>query len=217
MSALPGPRPTVALPPALPGFEQLQRFWEPKSGCWTARLLPGEYYVTRSNEAIMTVLGSCISACVRDPDRGIGGMNHFMLPEESGAGHNAWLDPKAGLATRYGSYAMESLLNQLLRTGASRSRLELKIFGGGKILSSMTVIGQRNIDFMLGYARLEGLKLSAQDVGGTQPRKIVYYPADGKVMVRRLASVSHNLADRERNYMHSLHGQQDGGEVELFE
>jgi len=217
MSALPGLRPAIAMPPALPGFEQLQRFWEPRSGLWTARLMPGEYYVTRSNEAIMTVLGSCISACVRDPDRGIGGMNHFMLPEESGGGENSWLDPKAGLATRYGSYAMESLLNQLLRTGASRSRLEVKIFGGGKILSSMTDIGERNIAFMLEYARLEGLKVSAQDVGGTQPRKIMYYPSDGKVLVRRLSSVSHNLADRERSYMHSLHGQQDGGEVELFQ
>ena len=217
MSVLPGLRPTVAMPPPLPGFEQLQRFWDPKSSLWTARLMPGEYYVTRSNEAITTVLGSCISACVRDPDRGIGGMNHFMLPEESGGGDNSWLDPKMGLATRYGSYAMESLLNQLLKTGASRNRLEVKIFGGGKILSSMTDIGERNINFMLSYARMEGLKVSAQDVGGIQPRKIVYYPADGKVLVRRLSSVSHNLADRERSYMHSLHGQQDGGEVELFQ
>ena len=217
MAGLLNPTPTVALTPALAGFEQLHRFWEPRTGHWTARLLPGEYYVTRANEAILTVLGSCISACVRDPQLGIGGMNHFMLPEEAGDRNNSWLDPKLGLATRYGSYAMESLLNQLLKLGASRSRLEVKIFGGGRILSSMTDIGQRNIDFVLEYARLEGLRLSAQDVGGMQPRKIVYYPADGKVRVRRLNSVSHNIADRERDYMHKLHGQNDGGEVELFQ
>ena len=217
MSALPGFAPTVAMTPAVPGFEQLHRFWEPRSGHWTARLLPGEYYVTRSDEAILTVLGSCISACVRDPVLGIGGMNHFMLPEEAAKGDNSWLDPKLGLATRYGSYAMESLLNQLLKLGAVRSRLELKVFGGGRILSTMTDIGRRNIEFVLEYIRLEGLRVSAQDVGGTQPRKIVYYPADGRVRVRRLKSVSHNIADRERDYMHSLHGQDDGGEVELFQ
>src|SRR6516162_7438729 len=93
-------------PPRMPGFELVQRFWEPDTRRWTTKILPGEYYVTASDEAITTVLGSCISACIRDPIRGVGGMNHFMLPEETGTG-NSWLDPAVGLATRYGSYAME--------------------------------------------------------------------------------------------------------------
>src|ERR671930_2339383 len=89
-------------PPVLPGFEQIQRFWEPDTQRWTVKILPGEYYVTRSDEAITTVLGSCISACIRDPVANVGGMNHFMLPEDNSSGDgNRWLDPVAGLATRY--------------------------------------------------------------------------------------------------------------------
>src|SRR3954469_13199219 len=127
MSALPdgaafAPRPTE--PPVLPGFEQIQRFWEPDTQRWTVKILPGEYYVTRSDEAVSTVLGSCISACIRDPDINVGGINPFMLPENSAggaaSGADRWLDPENGLATRYGSHAMESLINELLKLGANR-------------------------------------------------------------------------------------------------
>src|SRR3954447_6923775 len=107
-------------PPVLPGFEQIQRFWEPDTQRWTVKILPGEYYVTRSDEAITTVLGSCISACIRDPLMRVGGMNHFMLPED-----NSQQDrPPVGLATRYGSNAMESLINDVLKLGGLRERLE---------------------------------------------------------------------------------------------
>ena len=134
-------------PESLPGFEQLQRFWEPDTQRWTVKILPGEYYVTRNDEAITTVLGSCVSACIRDPLAQVGGMNHFMLPEDNSvreAGGRA-LDRQA---TRYGSYAMESLINDLLKLGAARERLEIKLFGGGRMLASMTDIGARNIAFI---------------------------------------------------------------------
>ena len=94
---------TRGLPPLLPGFEHFQRFWDRENACWMVKILPGEYYVSRSDEAISTVLGSCVSACVRDPTRGLGGMNHFMLPEDATLGPNDGLDPAVGLATRYGS------------------------------------------------------------------------------------------------------------------
>jgi chemotaxis protein CheD len=205
-------------PPALRGFEHLQRFWEPETERWTAKILPGEYYVTCHDEAITTVLGSCISACVRDPSRGVGGMNHFMLPEDSASGHNSWLDPAVGLATRYGSYAMESLINDLLKLGASRNRLEIKLFGGGRILTSMTDVGARNIDFIHAFLQIEGYRIAAEDVGGTQPRKVIYFPAAGKVKVRKLRAIENrSIADREQIYMASIGKQQDGGEVELFE
>src|SRR5262245_58243890 len=111
----------------VPGFEHIQQSFDSSIGQWAAKILPGEYYVTRGDEAITTVLGSCISACIRDPISGAGGMNHFMLPEDSGGPQagNKWLDPVAGLATRYGSHAMESLINGLLKLGSRRERLEV--------------------------------------------------------------------------------------------
>ena len=204
-----------ALPPPLKGFEHLQRFWEPDTGRWTTKILPGEYYVTCNDEAITTVLGSCISACIRDRELRIGGMNHFMLPEEA---PHEWRHPQIGLATRYGSYAMESLVNDLLKHGAARERLEVKLFGGGRILTSMTDVGARNIDFIHSFVKLEGYRIAAEDVGGTQPRKIVYFPAEGRVRVRRLRAIENrSIADREQIYLASLGKQADGGAVELFD
>src|SRR5262245_50800724 len=179
IATLPQRRPEPA--PMVRGFEQLQRFWEPDTQRWTVKILPGEYYVTRNDEAITTVLGSCVSACIRDPAAGVGGMNHFMLPED-----NAVHDPKTPgapvvLSTRYGSHAMESLINDLLKLGARRGRLQIKVFGGGRVLASMTDIGARNIEFVMSYLDLERLPIEARDVGGELPRKIIYFPVDGKV------------------------------------
>ena len=132
---------------AVKGHEHIQRTWDPQQERWCAKILPGEYYVTTGDEGITTVLGSCISACVRDPTLRVGGMNHFMLPEDTSNGTSSWLDEQAGLSTRYGSFAMESLVNDLMKLGARRERMEVKIFGGGRILSSMTDVGLRNIAF----------------------------------------------------------------------
>jgi chemotaxis protein CheD len=104
--------PAQVCPETLPGFKHIHRIWDRQNDRWAARILPGEYFVTRSDEIITTVLGSCISACIRDPGLRIGGMNHFMLPEDITRGSSAWLGPTAGLATRYGSFAMESFLQQ---------------------------------------------------------------------------------------------------------
>jgi chemotaxis protein CheD len=204
-------------PPMVRGFEQLQRFWEPDTQRWTVKILPGEYYVTRSDEAITTVLGSCISACIRDPVANVGGMNHFMLPEDN-AIRSAAVDKDAPvLSTRYGSHAMESLINDLLKLGARRGRLEIKVFGGGRVLSAMTDIGARNIDFVRSYLDLERLPIDAQDVGGEQPRKVIYFPTDGKVKVRKLRPIENRgISDREKLYMDSLRAKEDGGDIELF-
>src|SRR5580658_3064164 len=136
--------PASASPEGLPGFTDAQRFWERDTGRWTVKLLPGECYVTRHDEAIITVLGSCISACIRDPETGLGGMNHFMLPERD---ERFAINPASGFSqiNRYGCFAMESLINHLARHGAQRQRLELKVFGGGRILKPMIDIGARNI------------------------------------------------------------------------
>jgi chemotaxis protein CheD len=202
-------------PPVLPGFEQIKRFWEPDTQRWTVKILPGEYYVTRSDEAITTVLGSCISACIRDPMMRVGGMNHFMLPED-----NSIRDSRApvGLATRYGSNAMESLINDVLKLGGLRERLEIKIFGGGRVLAHMTDIGARNIEFVRNYLSTEGLRANAQDVGGGEPRKVVYYPTEGRVRVRRLRPIENRgVSDREKLYFDSIRSRHDdGGDIELF-
>jgi chemotaxis protein CheD len=202
--------------PMVPGFEQLQRFWEPDTQRWTVKILPGEYYVTRNDEAITTVLGSCISACIRDPVLRIGGMNHFMLPEDN-SGRDTMINAPVVLSTRYGSYAMESLINQLLKLGSLRERLEIKIFGGGRVLTAMTDIGARNIDFVKSYLGTERLDIVAQDVGGERPRKVVYFPTDGKARVRKLRPIENRgVSDREKIYLDSLSSKDAGGDIELF-
>jgi chemotaxis protein CheD len=205
-------------PHAVSGFDKIQRFWDPALVHWNAKILPGEYYVTRHEEAITTVLGSCISACIRDPAAKVGGMNHFMLPEDSSTGDgNRWLDPVAGLATRYGSHAMESLINELLKLGGSRSRFEIKLFGAGRILASVTDVGARNIEFVHNYLKTEGLRSIAEDLGDIFPRRIAYFPATGKVKVRRLRPLEATaIAEAERQYMTDI-GAKDGGDVELFD
>jgi chemotaxis protein CheD len=206
-------------PNMLPGFEHMQRFWDPSLEAWNVKILPGEYYVTRGDEAISTVLGSCISACVRDPLRNVGGMNHFMLPEDASNGPNNWLDPAVGLATRYGSYAMESLVNDLLKLGATRERLEIKLFGGGRVLSGMTDVGARNIEFIKSFIQLEGYRIAAEDMGGIQPRKVVYFPNSGRVKLKRLRPVeSRIISHHEQLYLASIGSKAaGGGDVELFE
>src|SRR5262244_4197476 len=184
------PRPEPS--PMLPAFAHMQRFWDPHLSHWNVKNLPGEYYVSRAEEAISTVLGSCISACVRDPIRNVGGMNHFMLPEDASSGPNNWLDPAIGLATRYGTYAMESLINDLLKLGATRERLEIKVFGGGHILSCQADVGARNIRFIRDFLQVENLRAVAEDLGDSFPRKVAYFPQSGVARVKRLPPLESN-------------------------
>lgn len=142
------------------------------------KVLPGEYFVADHDLLIMTTLGSCIAACIWDRDRGIGGMNHFMLPEGSSD------------SGRYGSYAMEVLINEILKAGGSRASLEAKVFGGGAVISGMSSInvGERNTRFVLEYLKTERIPVVSKDVLDIYPRKVCFLPASGKAMVKRLAS-----------------------------
>jgi chemotaxis protein CheD len=214
----PSNQPKTELPAATKGFEHVKRHWDPGCARWAAKILPGEYFVTRSDEAITTVLGSCIAACIRDPAVRIGGMNHFMLPENNSVGKSPWIDGPGGLATRYGSYAMESLINELMKLGARRDRFEVKLFGGGKILSSGTDVGKKNIAFAREFLKLEGFKIVAEDVGEVYPRRLVYFPATGVVMMKRLRALDVvEIARSETNYQTSLAVKPVGDDVELFE
>ncbi|MDD5249815.1 MAG: chemoreceptor glutamine deamidase CheD [Rhodocyclaceae bacterium] len=202
--------------PALPGFEHVRRHWNNTLATYAARILPGEYYVTRHDEGVSTTLGSCISACIRDRATGIGGMNHFMLPANAADGGD-WKASGLGAATRYGNYAMEHLINEIMRNGGRRENLEVKIFGGGRILEKMTDVGQRNIAFVRDYLSAEGLKVIAEDVGDIYPRMVIYFPASGRAKVKRLRSLHNNvIASQEMSYVDSIAGKPVAGEVELF-
>jgi len=206
------------LPQCLEGFEDINRYWDRNSGMATAKILPGEFYVTKTDEAITTVLGSCISACIRDVEFGIGGMNHFMLPLKSGqSAKEIYANPIAD-ATRYGNFAMEHLINEILKAGGYRRNLEVKIFGGGKVLKQMTDIGQKNIDFVKDYIYQENLNLVAENVGGNFPRKILYFPSTGVARMKRLRSIHNDtLVRREVDYYENIsHKKPDSGDVVLF-
>ncbi len=204
-------RPGIEIPPALDGFEGISRSWEPVLGTYCARILPGEFYVTPHDEVLSTVLGSCISACIRVPRLFLGGMNHFMLP----AGDNG--GTATGSEARYGTFAMECLVNELLKRGALRSELEAKIVGGGKMYDSEAGIGQGNIHFVLRYLSTEGISVIGQDVGGASPRRVQYFPRSGRLRVKKLPSVRMESIDRsERAHLEANVERRRSGGVELF-
>ena len=173
--------------------------------------------MTRHDEALTTVLGSCVSACVRDARIKVGGMNHFMLPLDSSAGTSAW-GAAASAATRYGNVAMERLINDILKLGGRREDLEVKLVGGGRVLAAMTLdIGARNIEFVREYARAEGFRVLGEDLGDVHARRVVYFPESGRIRVRKLnAGRDAELAVRERRYIEQLDAAPQDGEVELF-
>ncbi|MGH8188638.1 MAG: chemoreceptor glutamine deamidase CheD, partial [Steroidobacteraceae bacterium] len=181
-----------------------------------AKLLPGDYYVTREDEVLDTVLGSCVSACIRNPRLRIGGMNHFMLPRPSGAGNDTW-ESIDGRATRYGSASMEQLINSILRAGGTRADLEVKIFGGANVMSALSDIGTHNVTFVRDFLRQEGLSVTSEDVGDTCPRHIQYFPMSGRVRVRHLTMrQSQVVASHEQRYLHGLQQAPVAGEIDLF-
>jgi chemotaxis protein CheD len=211
------PPPDAQPLPALPQFEHISRYWDSEHQCFAARLMPGEYYVTRHAELIATVLGSCVSACIRESRLGYGGMNHFMLPLDGSQGQSVW-GSAASAATRYGNVAMERLINDILKMGGRREHLEIKLVGGGRVLAEMTTdIGARNIDFVRHYVAAEGFKVLGEDLGDVHPRRVLYFPQTGRIRVRKLsAGRDESLVARERQYLQQLDAKPAEGEVELF-
>jgi len=161
--------------------------------CQAVKVLPNEYYVTGDDLLISTVLGSCVAACIHDPIARLGGMNHFMLPEGD-------LSSPASATMRYGAHAMEVLINELLKAGAARSRLQAKVFGGGAVLANMQHmnIGERNAAFVLKYLNLESIPVAAQDLGGDFPRRVGFFPQTGQVRMRKLTTEQRVQAVAER-------------------
>lgn len=177
-----------------------------------AKILPGEYYCTEKDMLIVTVLGSCVSACIRDTVTGIGGMNHFMLPDGGE-------DGVVSASMRYGSYAMEVLINQLLKLGARRQNLEAKIFGGGNVLRAFTTtnVGEKNATFVRNYLKAEGIRVAGEDLNDIYPRKVYFFPKTGRVLVKKLNQMNnHTLVKREQNYASRIRTAPVGGDVDLF-
>jgi chemotaxis protein CheD len=161
------------------------------------KLLPNEFYTTSDDMVLVTVLGSCVAACIRDATAGIGGMNHFMLPDD---GADAML-VAASDSMRYGAYAMEVLINELIKMGGRRERFEAKVFGGAAVLAGMTTmnIGDRNSAFVRRYLATEGIRITAEDLQGSHPRKVAFLPRTGQVMVKKLrVTQSTSVAEREQ-------------------
>ena len=177
------------------------------------KVLPGEYFVYNEDLLIMTTLGSCIAACLWDRNARVGGMNHFMLPD--GGSHES-----ASGSGRYGSYAMELLINEMMKMGAHRTSLEAKVFGGGQVISGMNSmnVGERNTAFVMDYLKAERIPVVSKDVLDIYPRKVCFLPASGKAMVKRLASANHEaLAAQERAAALRAHpAANGGGSVDLF-
>jgi chemotaxis protein CheD len=188
------------------------RYFDRKFAAEAVKVLPGEYFVTATNVLMVTVLGSCVSACIRDREKGIGGMNHFMLAD---AGEASALSASA----RYGTYAMEILINHLLKMGARRNNLEAKVFGGGRVMATLSSsqVGERNARFVRTFLRTEGIPTAAEDLLDSYPRKVYFFPETGRVLVKKLLRMHNDtLIRREREYAARLAEAPVAGEIELF-
>jgi chemotaxis protein CheD len=178
------------------------------------RVLPGEYYATSRDMLLATVLGSCVTACIRDKQNGIGGMNHFMLPR----GCIDENDPSS-MPARYGIYAMEILINQVIKIGARRANLEAKVFGGGNVLPGLVEVnvGERNAEFVLNFLETESIPVVAHDLVDIYPRKVYYFPRTGKALVKKLRDLPNSaIVEREKDFGSNLSKARVSGDIELF-
>jgi chemotaxis protein CheD len=183
----------------------LRRFLNPQDGHWHVQIMQGDSYVTDNpQEVLTTILGSCIAACIRDPRSGIGGMNHFLLPEGSGEDRNA---------QRFGVNAMEILINGILSRGGERSRLEAKLFGGANVVAVLSSVGSRNAEFAKRFLNDEGIALVGGSVGGPSPRRIQFSPASGRA--RQLA-VRIDARELVQNELSQSRAVRDADNIELF-
>ncbi|MEL6978882.1 MAG: chemoreceptor glutamine deamidase CheD [Pseudomonadota bacterium] len=184
-------------------------YFDAKIGANATIILPGDHLVTdEKGLALVTLLGSCVAACIRDPGTGVGGLNHFLLPDDKSDGGSG--------SMRYGTNAMEVLINDILRRGGSKNRLEAKVFGGGNVIESSAkeTVGDRNARFVLDYLRREGVSVAAQDLGGSRARRIFFFPETGRVSVLRLEPAS--VKEQEMRLKAKVETKPKAGGVELF-
>jgi chemotaxis protein CheD len=191
-----------------------KRYFDKITNVMTVKLFSGDCYISREpNEMLVTILGSCVAACIRDTVLGVGGMNHFLLPGVESSGGGGVLDG----STRYGVNAMEQLINGILKQGGRKERMEVKIFGGGNVIKNNTKIGSRNAEFVRNFLYKEGLSIAAEDLEGNLPRRLHYYPTTGKVMLRHLRRAEDNrVVEEEKKFESTLRSKPVDGDIEMF-
>ncbi len=191
-------------------FDGVKRYYDQVSEITVVKVFSGEFYVTADpGEMLCTILGSCVAACIRDPVTKIGGMNHFLLPGST---------TSQGDSARFGAFAMEQLINEILKLGASRERLEMKVFGGGNVIDSSAMIGDKNATFVKKFLKDEGFKIASEHLGGKHPRRIHYFPETGKVFMRVLhrKEDDQKVLKEEKQYQSKITKRQGKTDVELF-
>lgn len=165
-------------------------------------IFPGEFFVSSVPVVISTLLGSCVGVCMRDPSIGVGGMNHFMLPAPgSVASSGSW-----SIKARYGCYAMEQLINGILSRGGTKSHLEIKVFGGGKLYEGGVDIGASNVEWIVEFIDREGLRVVASDVGRDVARSIFYYTDSGRVLMKSGSTIARKRALEAEKIYTTLYG-----------
>lgn len=176
---------------------------------------PGEYFVSREDVIIATVLGSCVSVAFWDQRLKQGGINHFMLP--------GVLDDEDMIKSRnakYGMFAIELLYNELLKAGSRKSDIIAKVFGGASVLrlvTGPTKIPKDNVDFAVAFLRKENIPIVANDTGGILPRKIFFFAQTGKVLLKRISGTLSTAAEREEEAYLDKIRREDSGTVILFD
>ncbi|MBI1274830.1 chemoreceptor glutamine deamidase CheD [bacterium] len=191
-------------------FHGTKRFHDAKEGIDVVKIFSGDWYVTKNCEMLATILGSCVAACIRDPIAHVGGMNHFLLPGDE---NTAVLSD----AARYGVFAMESLINGILKAGGRKDRLEIKVFGGGNVINNSARIGSKNAAFIRSFLSKEGFTIASQDLEGDYPRRVHYYPQTGKALVRALKRREDMaVVQEEARYTRSINAKPIEGNIELF-
>ncbi|WP_334058514.1 chemoreceptor glutamine deamidase CheD [Alteromonas sp. S005] len=203
---------------ATPNFELPITYYDKRFSTEAVKLLPGQYFVTSKDKMLVTVLGSCVAACLFDPITGAGGMNHFMLPTvNKSAGEFVQIQ---GMAAKYGVHAMEILINELVKVGAKKNRLQAKVFGGGKVVPSFVQndVGRFNAEFVTQFLETEGIPILASDLCDVYARKVYFFPRSGHVMMKRIHELNNaTIIERESQHRWELSKQTPSGSVDLFE
>ena len=165
----------------------------------TIHVIQGDHHVSDVAGVVMTtVLGSCVAACLYDPDRHLGGMNHFLLPDSPGQRD-----------IRHASAAMEQLVNAMLKRGASRSQLVAKLFGGARMQAGLPDIGSRNAEAARQFLKNEGIRLQSHSLGGTMARRVRFWPETGRAQQML-------LSDRVEPALFTPRPITSGGTIDLF-
>jgi chemotaxis protein CheD len=191
-------------------------YFERDFGRNAVKIMPGEFFVGQEDIVISTVLGSCVSACIWDRTAKVGGMNHFMLP--GGQGNEAPANDLTAASGRYGVFAMEQLINELIKHGARKSNLEAKVFGGGAVLRKFSTlnVGERNAAFVLDFLKTEGIRVISQDLMDIYPRRVAFFPSSGRALCKKLTSTDSSLVTAEQQYTAKINTTEVAGDIELF-